>query len=135
MNRKIAVAAIVGGLVHAVGLLRGQEPEPRVPRVPAGEPTLPRIEGAVSPTQEAALTRKVAEDLQRQINELARRLAAVEETQATTVGFSKSGNDLVLAPAGKVSIKAGTGLALQGVTIDVTASANLVQRGALILLN
>ena len=134
MNRKIAVAAIVGGLVHAVGLLRGQEPQPRVPRVPAGEPA-PRIEGAVSPTQEAALTREVAEDLQRQINELAKRLSVVEQTQATTVGFSKSGNDLVLSPPGNVSIKAGTGIALQGSTIDVTALGNLNQKAALIRLN
>ena len=134
MNRKIAVAAIVGGLVHAVGLLRGQEPQPRVPRVPTGEP-VPRIEGAVSPTQEAALTREVAEDLQRQINELAKRLSVVEQTQATTVGFSRSGNDLVLSPPGNVSIKAGTGIALQGSTIDVTALGNLNQKAALIRLN
>jgi len=155
MNRKIAVAAIVGGFVHAVGLLRGQEPQTRVPRTPVGQPVSPTISGTVSPTQ--------AEDLQRQINELAKRLSAVEQTlatqsqvdavtknqlaevtnrlsaveqtQANTVGFTKSGNDLTLSPAGKVTIKPAAGLSLQGPTIDVTATGNLVQKAGMILLN
>lgn len=131
MKRKIAIAAIVGGVVHAFGLLRGKEPQAQTPR----EPTSRQLEGSLSTTESATLTQKTAEDLQRQINELARRLAAVEQTQSTTVGFTKSGDDLVLAPAGKVAIKAATALSLQGTTIDVTAAGTLVQKGALIQLN
>lgn len=152
MNRKLAVAAIVGGFVQAVGLLRGQEPQTptRVPRAAAGEPVSPRLQEALSPSRDTALTREMADDLQRQITELGKRLSAVEQTQATTVGFSKSGNDLTLAPAGKVAIKAPggvtlegplmaikgqTGVTLEGASINVTASGQLIQKAAMIMLN
>ena len=134
MNRKIALAAIAAGMSQVVGLLRGQEPQPRVTRVPTA-PLSPRLGAVTSSSPDTALTREMAEDLQRQINELAKRLAAVEQTQSTTVGFSKNGNDLVLAPAGNISIKAGTGVTLEGASINVKAAGQLIQKGAMILLN
>jgi len=134
MNRKIALAAIAGGLANVVGLLRGQEPQAPTVRAPAREPVSPRL-GTIVPSQETTLTREVAEDLQRQINDLAKRLAAVEQTQATTVGFSKNGNDLVLAAPGNVSLKSASGVTVEGANINVKASAQLIQTGAMIMLN
>jgi hypothetical protein len=80
MNRKVAVAAIVGGLMHAVSVLRGQEVQPVPTRVrpPVGELMLPPATVPLTPA--------VADDLQRQINELTARLNVLAQAQANTVG-------------------------------------------------
>jgi hypothetical protein len=131
MNRKVAVAAIVGGLMHAVSVLRGQEVQPAPVRVrpPVGEL---QLAPATVP-----LTSVVAEDLQRQINELTIRLNALAQAQANTVGFTKVGNDFEFAPAsGNVSIKAPTTFTIQGGSdIRLFATGNIQQRGAAITLN
>jgi len=139
MNRKIAVAAIVGGLMHTMSVLRGQEVQP-VPR------ERPRLPGAVlEPTQTATLTPAVADDLQRQITELVGRVQVLEQAQATSVGFTKVGNDFVFAPpARNVRIQAPQGLTIQGATsielnagagMQLRAAEDLVQRAATIRLN
>jgi len=131
MNRKVAVAAIVGGLMHTMSLLRAQEVQPVPTRVrpPIGE--LPPPQGI------APLTPSVADDLQRQINELSARVNLLEQAQANTVGFTKVGNDFVFAPtSGNVSIKAPMNLKIQGAAgIDINAAGTLQQKGAMILLN
>lgn len=122
MNRKIAVAAIVGGLMHTMSVLRGQEIQP--------VPTRIRPPGALPPPEgTATLTQAVVDDLQRQITALAGRVDVLAQAQANSVGFSKVGNDFVFAPAtGNVEIKAPMMLRL-------LAGANLEQKGALIKLN
>jgi hypothetical protein len=131
MNRKVAVAAIVGGLMHTMSVLRGQEVQPVPARVrpPAGELLLPP--GTMP------LTPAMAADLQRQITELAARVSVLEQAQANTVGFTKVGNDYVFAPAsGNVSIKAPMDLTIKGgAAVRLHASGNLEQRGAMILIN
>ena len=130
MNRKIAVAAIVGGLMHTMSLLRGQEVQP-VPRArvrpPVGE----------LPPQGATLTPAVVDDLQRQINELTGRVTALAQAQADSVGFSKVGNDFVFAPpSGNVTITAPVNLTMQGgASIKLDAAANLEQKAAMISIN
>jgi hypothetical protein len=131
MNRKIAVAAIVGGLMHTVSLLRGQEIQPVPTRIrpPAG--ALPPPEGT------ATLTQAVVDDLQRQITALAGRVDVLAQAQANSVGFTKVGNDFVFAPTtGNVSIKAPMMLTIQGAaTIRLLAGADLEQKAAVIKLN
>jgi len=140
MNRKIAVAAIVGGLMQAMSVLRGQEVQPvqkersRLPmsRVPPAGNT-------------ATLTPVAVDDLQRQITELAARVSVVEQTQANSVGFTKVGNDFVFAPtAGDVKIKAPQGLTIQGaMNMELSAGANMLlkanagieQKASIIQLN
>lgn len=132
MNRKIAVAAIVGGLMHTMSLLRGQEVQPapgaRV-RPPAGE-LLPR-QGT------ATLTPAVVDDLQRQITALAGRVSVLEQAQANSVGFTKVGNDFVFAPTtGNVAIKAPMSLTIQGgANVRLLAGADLEQKAAMIRIN
>ena len=130
MNRKIAVAAIVGGLMHTMSVLRGQEIQPVPTRIrPPG--ALPPPEGTVT------LTQAVVDDLQRQITALAGRVDVLAQAQANSVGFTKVGNDFVFAPAtGNVETKAPMMLTIQGAaTIRLLAGANLEQKGALIKLN
>jgi hypothetical protein len=131
MNRKVAVAAIVGGLMHTMSVLRGQEVQPVPTRIrpPVGELPPPRSIAPLTPT--------VAEDLQRQITELAGRVNVLEQAQASTVGFTKVGSDYVFAPAsGNVSIKAPMDFTIKGgAAIRLQASGNLEQRGAMILIN
>ena len=130
MNRKIAVAAIVGGLMHTMSVLRGQEVQPVPTRIrPPG--ALPPPEGAVT------LTQAVVDDLQRQITALAGRVDVLAQAQANSVGFTKVGNDFVFAPtSGNVAIKAPMMLTIQGAaTVRLLAGANLEQKGALIKLN
>jgi hypothetical protein len=140
MNRKIAVAAIVGGLMHTMSVLRGQEVQP----VPRERPRLPS--GRVPPAQtNATLTPAVINDLQRQITELAGRVSVLEQKQANSLGFTKVGNDFVFAPdSGNVKINAPQGLTIQGATtMELTAGASMrlradgdiEQRGAMIRLN
>ena len=149
MNRKIAVAAIVGGLMHTMSLLRGQEVQKPVPgartRLPGGE--VPTVQG------NATLTPAVMDDLQRQITELAGRVSVLEQTQANSVGFTKVGNDFIFAPtSGNISIKApknleieaastvdlraGGALTIRGdASVDLRAAGTLQQRAALISIN
>lgn len=145
MNRKLAVAAIVGGLMHTMSVLRGQEPVPARVRPPVGD--------LKPPLGNATLTPAVADDLQRQINELTARVKVLADAQANTVGFTKVGNDFVFAPtSGTVSISAPMGLKMEsGASVDLHAGSNLKiqgdgsvdlravgtlqQRGATILLN
>jgi hypothetical protein len=147
MNRKVAVAAIVGGLMHTMSVLRGQEVQPVPARVrpPVGE--------LLPPQGIAPLTPAVADDLQRQINELSARVNVLAQAQANTVGFTKVGNDFVFAPtSGNVSIKAPMNLKIEGAalvdlraastltirgdgTVDLRATGTLQQRGAIILIN
>jgi hypothetical protein len=132
MNRKLAVAAIVGGLMHTMSLLRGQEVQP-APGVRVRPPT-----GQLLPPQgTATLTPAVADDLQRQITALAGRVAALEQVQANSVGFTKVGNDFVFAPtSGNVSIKAPMNLTIQGAAnVRLLAAADLEQKGAMIRIN
>jgi len=125
MNRKVAVAAIVGGLMHTMSVLRGQEVQPVPSRIrpPVGE-LKPAPQGT------ATLTPAVVDDLQRQINELTARVNVLAEAQANTVGFTKIGNDFVFAPAsGNVSIKAPMNLKMEGAaSVDLRATANLTIR-------
>ena len=132
MNRKIAVAAIVGGLMHTVSLLRGQEVQP----VPGGR-VRPPVTELPPPQGIATLTQAAVDDLQRQITALAGRVNVLEQAQANSVGFTKVGNDFVFAPAtGNVAIKAPMNLTIQGAaTIRLLAGADLEQKGALIKLN
>ncbi len=147
MNRKVAVAAIVGGLMHTMSKLRGQEVQPVPTRIrpPVGElqPPLPT----------ATLTPAAVDDLQRQINELSARVTVLAETQANTVGFTKVGNDFVFAPtSGNVSFKAPMNLKIEGAgavnlratgaltirgdsTVNVDAGSTLQQRAGTISLN
>jgi hypothetical protein len=140
MNRKFVVAAIVGGLMHMVSLLRGQEVQ-RAPtrlRPQTGE-LLP------VPKDTATLSPSVVEDLQRQINALSARVDALTQAQASSVGFTKVGNDFVFAPAtGNVTIKAPMNLAIQGAAnltiqgssnVKLLAGANLEQRAPMITIN
>lgn len=133
MNRKIAVAAIVGGLVHTMSLLRGQEVQKPVPgartRLPGGE--VPTLQG------NATLTPTAIDDLQRQITELAGRVNVLEQAQANSVGFTKVGNDFVFAPAtGNVAIRAPMNLTIQGAaSIKLAAGTNIEQKAAMIMLN
>jgi hypothetical protein len=140
MNRKIAVAAIVGGLMHTVSLLRGQEVQ-RTPtrlRTQTGE-LLP------APRDTATLSPSVVEDLQRQINALAARVDALTQAQAGSVGFTKVGNDLILAPlTGNVTIKAPMNLAMEGAAnltikgssnVSLEAGATMTQRASMIRIN
>lgn len=133
MNRKIAVAAIVGGLMHTVSLLRGQEVQKPVPgartRLPSGE--VPPVTG--NPT----LTPAVMDDLQRQITALAGRVSVLEQTQANSVGFTKVGNDFVFAPTtGNVAIKAPMRLTIQGATnVSLLAGVDLEQKAPMIRIN
>lgn len=140
MNRKVAVAAIVGGLMHTMSVLPGQEVQP----VPKERLRLPS--GLVPPAQNnATLTPAVIDDLQRQITELAGRFSVLKQTQANSVGFTKVGNDFVFAPtAGNVKIKAPQGLTIQGATtmeltagasMRLRADADIEQRAAMIRLN
>lgn len=131
MNRKIAVAAIVGGLMHTMSLLRGQEVQP-VPRARVRPPV-----GEVPPQGNATLTPAVVDDLQRQINELTGRVNALAQAQADSVGFSKVGNDFVFAPTtGNVTIRAPMNLTIQGgASIKLAASANLEQKAPMISIN
>ena len=148
MNRKVAVAAIVGGLMHTMSVLRGQEVQPVPSRIrpPVGE-LKPAPQGT------ATLTPAVVDDLQRQINELTARVNVLAEAQANTVGFTKVGNDFVFAPtSGNVSIKAPMNLKIEGAgslnlraagaltirgdsTVDVNAGGTLQQKAAMISLN
>jgi hypothetical protein len=131
MNRKVAVAAIVGGMMHTMSVLRGQEVQtvPTRVRLPVGE--------LLPPQGIAPLTPAVAEDLQRQITELAARVSVLEQTQANTAGFTKVGNDYVFAPvSGNVSIKAPMDFTIKGsAAIRLHATGNVEQRGAMILIN
>lgn len=146
MNRKVAVAAIVGGLMHTMSVLRGQEVQPVPTRI------RPPIGGLQPPVPTATLTPAAVDDLQRQINELTARVNGLAETQANTVGFTKVGNDFVFAPtSGNVSIKAPMNLKIEGAavnlratgaltirgdsTVDVNAGGALQQKGATISLN
>jgi hypothetical protein len=131
MNRKIAVAAIVGGLMHTVSLLRGQEIQPVPTRI------RPPVGALLPPESTATLTQAVVDDLQRQITALAGRVDVLAQAQANSVGFTKVGNDFVFAPAsGNVSIKAPMMLTIQGAaTIRLLAGADLEQKAALIRLN
>ncbi|MFL5401987.1 MAG: hypothetical protein ACJ8BF_04140 [Gemmatimonadales bacterium] len=131
MNRKVAVAAIVGGLMHTMSVLRGQEVQPVPSRV---RPTAGEL---LPPQGIAPLTPTVAEDLQRQITELAGRVSVLEQAQANTAGFTKVGNDYVFAPtSGNVSIKAPMNFTIQGGgTMKLLASGMLEQKGAMILIN
>jgi hypothetical protein len=131
MNRKVAVAAIVGGLMHTMSVLRGQEVQPVPTRV------RPPIGGLQPPVPTATLTPAAVDDLQRQINELTARVNVLAETQANTVGFTKVGNDFVFAPtSGNVSIKAPMNLKIEGAaSVDLRAAGTLQQRAATILLN
>src|SRR4051812_36178181 len=109
MNRKVAVAAIVGGLMHTVSMLRGQEIQPVSPRLRTRPGELPPPQGILPSTA------PTPEDLQRQITELAARVSVLEQTQANTAGFTKVGSDYVFAPAsGNVSIKAPMNFTIQG---------------------
>jgi hypothetical protein len=130
MNRKIAVAAIVGGLMHTMSLLRGQEIQPVPTRIRPPAAVLPP-EGTVT------LTQAVVDDLQRQITALAGRVDVLAQAQANSVGFTKVGNDFVFAPtSGNVSIKAPMMLTIQGAaTVRLLAGADLEQKGAMIKLN
>jgi len=134
MNRKVAVAAIVGGLMHTVSLLRGQEPQPppsRTPRQPVGQPSAPVIAGETS-----GLTPEIIEDLRKQVAELTRRVDLMDRANANSMSFAKVGNDFVFAPpSGNVLIKAPAALTIQGTIIDVTASAKLAHKGGTITLN
>ena len=132
MNRKIAVAAIVGGLMHTMSLLRGQEVQP----VP-GARVRPPVGELLPPQGTATLTPAVADDLQRQINELSARVNVLAQAQANTVGFTKVGNDFVFAPtSGNISIKAPMNLKIEGAaTVDLRAAGTLQQRAAMILIN
>jgi hypothetical protein len=132
MNRKIAVAAIVGGLMHTVSLLRGQEVQP----VPGGR-LRPPVTELPPPQGTATLTQAVVDDLQRQITALAGRVNVLEQAQANSVGFTKVGNDFVFAPAtGNVAIKAPMMLTIQGAaTIRLLAGADLEQKAAMIRIN
>jgi hypothetical protein len=131
MNRKIAVAAIVGGLMHTVSLLRGQEIQPVPTRIRPPVGALPPPEGTVT------LTQAVVDDLQRQITALAGRVDVLAQAQANSVGFTKVGNDFVFAPAsGNVAIKAPMMLTIQGgATVRLLAGADLEQKAAVIKLN
>jgi hypothetical protein len=131
MNRKIAVAAIVGGLMHTMGLLRGQEIQPAPTRIRPPVGALPPPEGT------ATLTQAVVDDLQRQITALAGRVDVLAQAQANSVGFTKVGNDFVFAPAsGNVEIKAPMMLTIQGAaTVRLLAGALLEQKGGMIKLN
>lgn len=126
MNRKIAVAAIVGGLMQTMSSLRGQEIQQAPARV---RPSVPRGDASLKPT--------VIDDLQRQVAELTRRVDALEQAKANSVGFTKVGNDFVFAPdAGNVTIKAPMGLTLEGAsTIRIAAGATITQKATTILLN
>jgi len=141
MNRKIAVAAIVGGLMHTMSVLRGQEVQPvqkERPRLPSSQVPPPERIGALRPVVSI-------DDLQRQINELAARVGVLEQTQANSVGFTKVGNDLVLAPvAGNVKIRAPQELTIQGAanielsagaSMRLRAMAEIEQKGSMIRLN
>ena len=147
MNRKVAVAAIVGGLMHTMSVLRGQE----VQRVPARvRPPVGELKPAPGT---ATLTPAAVEDLQRQINELTARVNVLAEAQANTVGFTKVGKDFVFAPTGgsvsisapmgvkiesqaSVDLHAGSNLKILGDgSVDLRAVGTLQQRGATILLN
>ena len=131
MNRKVAVAAIVGGLMHTMSVLRGQE----IQRVPARvRPPVGELKPAPGT---ATLTPATVEDLQRQINELTARVNVLAEAQANTVGFTKVGNDFVFQPAsGNVSIKAPMNLKIEGASaVELRAGSTLQQRAAMILLN
>lgn len=131
MNRKIAVAAIVGGLMHTMSVLRGQEIQPVPTRIRPPINELPPAQGT------ATLTQAVVDDLQRQITALAGRVDVLAQAQANTVGFTKVGNDFVFAPAsGNVAIKAPMMLTIQGAsTIRLLAGADLEQKAAVIKLN
>ena len=131
MNRKIAVAAIVGGLMHTVSLLRGQEIQPVPTRIRPPVGALPPREST------ATLSQAVVDDLQRQITALAGRVDLLAQAQANSVGFTKVGNDFVFAPAsGNVAIKAPMMLTIQGAaTVRLLAGADLEQKGAVIKLN
>jgi hypothetical protein len=134
MNRKVAVAALVGGLMHTVSLLRGQEPQPpvsRTPRQPVGQPSAPVIGGETS-----GLTPEIVEDLRKQVAELTRRVDLMERANANSMSFDKVGNDFVFAPpSGNVLIKAPAGLTIQGSVINVAASGVLTHKGSMINLN
>jgi hypothetical protein len=117
MNRKVAVAALVGGLMHTVSLLRGQEPTPR-------------------PTTSEGLTPEIIEDLRKQVAELTRRVDLMERANANSMTFAKVGNDFVFAPpSGNVLIKAPAGLTIEGTLINVAASGVLTHKGSTIKLN
>jgi hypothetical protein len=95
----------------------------------------------------------VADDLQRQINELSTRVNVLAQAQANTVGFTKVGDDFVFEPTdGNVSIKAPMNLKIESsaavdlrargnltiqgdASVDLRAAGTLQQRGAMILIN
>lgn len=126
MNRKVAVAAIVGGLMHTMSVLRGQEVQPVPTRV---RPPIGGLQPA--PGTATLAPAPTVDDLQRQINELTARVNVLAEAQANTVGFTKVGNDYLFEPAsGNVSIKAPMGLKIQGASsVDLRAAGNLKIRG------
>jgi hypothetical protein len=104
MNRKQAVLTMLAGAVSWVKIARSA---PREDLPPSLKPAAP-----------------VADDLQRQVAELTKRVQTLEAAQAQVVGFNKVGNDLVLPPAaGNVIIKAATG------TVNVECSKMTVKTG------
>jgi hypothetical protein len=141
MNRKQAVLTVLAGAVSWVKLARSAPREDQVPLRPIAPPP--------------------ADDLQKQVAELTRRVAELEAAQSRTVGFSKVGSDLVLAPtsgnvlikttsgtvsveSSKVNVKANSGLELKsGGTVvaeanssfQLKAGGTLTQTGATITLN
>ena len=131
MNRKIAVAAIVGGLMHTMSLLRGQEVQPA-----PGARVRPPVGELLPPQGTATLTPAVADDLQRQINELSARVTVLAQAQANTVGFTKVGNDFVFSQTtGNVAIKAPN-LTIQGTAnVRLLAGGDLEQKAAMIRIN
>jgi hypothetical protein len=121
MNRKQALFTILAGVVPWASFAR------------AGE----REDERQEPPMKSRSPGPTVQELQAQIAELTRRLQQLEQTQANTVGFTKSGNDLELAhPSGNVVIRAGGGVNLKaGSSMQLIASGTLEHKGALITLN
>lgn len=85
------------------------------------------------------------ESLQEQVTDLLKRVQTLEATQATQVGFTRSGNDLVLEPAqgnvvigprqGGLQVTAASVNVRSASGIQLNAASTLEQKAAIIKLN
>ncbi len=93
--------------------------------------------GGRQPDRPAQLPGQTMSSMQKQLDDLTRRVAALEEQLTKQVGFTKDARgNLTLSAPGNVSVSAATNLELKsGATTNVLASGNVKVMGAMIHLN
>jgi hypothetical protein len=120
MNRKQAIAA----------MLRGAIPLSLIGLAQAG------TSAQSSQLQRRSQPSSNILELEKKVAELTQRVSALEQSKTDTVGFTKSGNNLVLECA-NLEIKANTGISMsahkdvriRGMNVEVNADANAELNG------